>query len=167
MFWLWPEELVAISWCFFRSKTVTRDVLGDHAREQKVQKIIRAAGFGAATAHFKSAEWVPPNNCACAGAIDVEVTRFDLRFGAFDVRRAAREKPGRQRIIGAVCHSDRFFEVAHFYHAHYWPEDFLARDAHPWFDVHENCRWNEITFGRHIFSLIRQRGLRLPDLDVI
>src|SRR6266436_5011699 len=88
------------------------DVFGNNARHDKLQKIIGAARFGAAAAHFESAEWMAANVRTGAGAIDVNVAGDDLRFGALDVGWAAREKSGGQREFGAVRNLECFIKIA-------------------------------------------------------
>ena len=69
------------------------DVFGHDARDEEVQQIICATGFGAAAAHFESAKGMTADDRAGARAVDVNVAGFQLRFDALDVGRAAREKP--------------------------------------------------------------------------
>src|SRR4029453_8233899 len=105
--------------------------------------------------------------CARAGAVNVNIAGFDLRFCALDVRWAAGKKPGSERIISAVGNCNRFVEITHFYDTDHRPENFLARDAHIWFHIRKNSWRNKEAFGRHILTLISQRGLRLTDLGVL
>src|SRR4029453_7322767 len=109
-----PEEFVAIFWRLLGRETMARDVFRHYTRHQELQQIIRATGFGAAAAHLESAEWMPADYCARARAVDVNVTRFDLRFCALDVRWTAREKPSREGIISAIGNRNRFVKIAHF-----------------------------------------------------
>ena len=86
----------------FRREAVAHDVFGDDARDQELEQIIAAAGFGAAAAHLESAERMPPDDRAGAAAVDVNVAGDQLGFDALDVRRAAREKSAGERVVGAV-----------------------------------------------------------------
>jgi hypothetical protein len=86
-----PKEFVAIFWRLLGRETVARHVFGYYARHQKLQQIIRAAGLGAAAAHLESAEWMPADDCARARAVDINVTRFDLRFCALGCARKTQQ----------------------------------------------------------------------------
>ena len=79
-----------------------------------MQKIIFATRFGAAAAHFESAKRMPPDDRACARAINVNVAGLESRFHALDVVGAAGEKAAGQRVVGSVCDLQRFVEIAHF-----------------------------------------------------
>ena len=111
-----------------------------------MQKIIFAAGLGAATAHLESAEWVPPDDRAGAGAIDVNIPGFDLRSGALDVGWTAREKSGGERVIGAVRDLDCFIEIARSQNAENRSENFFASNAHVRLHIDKDCRRNEVPF---------------------
>ena len=87
---------------------MAHDVFGDDARDHELEQIIFAAGFGAAAAHFESAEGMTADDRAGAGAIDVNIAGDDLGFGALDVGRAAREKSGGERVVGVVRDRDGF-----------------------------------------------------------
>ena len=89
-------------------------VFGYHARDEKVQEIVFATRFGPAAAHLESAKGMTSNNRTGARAIDLDISRLQLRFDALDVSRAAREKSASQRVIGAVRYFERFVEIADF-----------------------------------------------------
>src|SRR5439155_24563891 len=109
-----PEKFVAILRRLFWSETVAARVFRHHARHEELQKIIFAAGLGAAAAHLKSAKGVTPDDRARARAIDVNVAGFKSRFDALDVIGAAREKAARQRVVGSIRDFQRLVEIAHF-----------------------------------------------------
>ncbi len=79
---------------------------------RKLQQVIAAAGFGSAAGHFESAERMPADDRAGAGAIDVNIAGFELRFHALDVCRTAREKSAGECVVRVVCDLDRVIEVA-------------------------------------------------------
>jgi hypothetical protein len=60
------EKFVAILWGCFRREAVPGNIFGDDARHNELQKIIGAACFGAAAAHFETAEWMAADNRAGA-----------------------------------------------------------------------------------------------------
>src|SRR5439155_20318982 len=93
---------------------VSARVFAHYARHEKVQKIIFATGFGAATAHLKSTKGVAADDRARARAVDVNVAGFQSRFDALDVIGAAREKTAGQRVVGSIRDFDRLVEIAHF-----------------------------------------------------
>ena len=109
---------------------------------------------------------MPPDDGACARPIDVDIARFNLRFGALDICRAARKKSGCKRVIGAVRNIERLIEIAHLNDAEHRAEDFFARDSHVWLHAGENCRRDEITFRWHLLSLIGENCLAFANLDV-
>src|SRR5207245_5154310 len=109
-----PEKFVAIFWRLFRCQAVASSVFSYHARDQKIQEIIFATGLGATAAHFESAKGMAPDDRAGAGAIDIDISRLQLRFNALDIGWAAREKSAGQRVVGAVRYFERFIEIAHF-----------------------------------------------------
>src|SRR5207237_8583897 len=100
--------------------------------------------------HFESAKTMAADDYAGSGAVEVNVARLDLSLSALDVRRAAREKSGRERVISTVCDFNRFIEIAHFQHAQHRAEDFFARDAHVGLYARESCRRNEGAMCRRI-----------------
>ena len=106
---------------------MAHDVFGDDARDQELEQIIAAAGFGSAAAHFESAEGMAADDRAGAGAIDVNIAGDQLGFDPLNVRRAAREESGGQRVVGAVRDLDGFVEIAHFDHTQDRSENFFAR----------------------------------------
>src|SRR5260370_31820660 len=97
-----PEKFVAILGRLSWSETVAALVFGHHARHEKLQKIIFAAGLGAAAAHLKSTKGVTPDDRTRARAVDVNVSGFTSRFDALDVIAAAREKAAVQRVFGSI-----------------------------------------------------------------
>src|SRR5215813_9610934 len=101
-----PEKFVAVFGRLFRSKSVTRDIFGNHARDEEIQQIIFTASLGAAAAHFESAKRMAADDRAGARSVDVNVARLQLRFDALDVGRAAREEATGQRVISAVRNFD-------------------------------------------------------------
>src|SRR6267143_3068841 len=127
-----PQEFVSVFRRLFWREAVARSVFGYHARDEKVQEIIFATRLGAAAAHFESTKGMTSNDRAGARAIDIHISRLQLRFDTLDVCRATRQKSASQRVIGAIGHLDRFVEIAHFYYAQHRPENFFARDAHIW-----------------------------------
>src|SRR6184192_1263039 len=84
---LWPEKLVVVFGRFFRSKPMACDVFGHDARDEEVQQIIFATGFGSAAAHLESAEGMTADDCTGARAVDVNIAGFQLRLDALDVGR--------------------------------------------------------------------------------
>ena len=60
------KKFLAILWCCLGSESVAGNVFGDHARDDKLQEVIGAAGFGTAAAHFESTERVTSDNRARA-----------------------------------------------------------------------------------------------------
>src|SRR4051812_38529862 len=95
-------------------ETVAHDVFGYDPRDHELEQVIAAAGLRSAARHLESTEGMAPNDGARAGAIDVNIAGDQLRFHALDVRRAAREESGGQRVVGVVRDADRFVEIAHF-----------------------------------------------------
>src|SRR2546421_4195034 len=68
------SKLVPVTSRLFRSEPVSHDVFGDYPRDDKVQQVIFAPGFGAAATHLESAKRMTANHCAGAGSIDVDVS---------------------------------------------------------------------------------------------
>ena len=110
---------------------------------------------------------MPAHHGASAGAVDINIARFNLRFRALDVRGTAREKSGGERVVRAVGNRDCFVEIAHFQNADHRSENFFARDTHVRFHVAKNGRRNEKAFWGHILTLVGEGGLRLSNLNVI
>src|SRR5947208_13599578 len=101
-------------WRLFRREAVTSRVFSYDTRNEKVQQIIFTTSLGAAAAHLESAKWMTSHNRTRARAIDIDISRLQLRFDALDVGRAAREKATGQCVVGAVRYFERFIELAHF-----------------------------------------------------
>src|SRR5438132_8353142 len=80
------------------------------------------------------------NDRTGAGAIDVNVAGDDLRFGALDVGRAAREKPGGQREFGAVRDLECFIKIARPDDAEHRTKNLFARYPRLRTDARED-RW--------------------------
>src|SRR5882757_5304442 len=106
------QEFGAVFGRGFGGETVAHDVFGDDARNEEVQQIIAAAGLGAATAHFESAERMPADYRAGTGAIDINIPGDELGLHPFNVSWTAREESGGERVIGVVSNSDRVVQVA-------------------------------------------------------
>ena len=70
---------------------MAHDVFGHDARNDEIQKIIAAAGFGAAAGHLESAERMAADDGAGAGAIDVNIAGDDLAL-ARSILAGLREK---------------------------------------------------------------------------
>src|SRR4051794_38931000 len=86
---------------------------------------------------------------AGAGAVDVDVARHQFGFDSFDIRGAAREESGGQRVVGVVRDANRFVEVTYLEDTEDGSKNFFAGEPQPRFDVDENGRRNEEAFGRN------------------
>ena len=93
---------------------MAHNVFGNVAGDDEVKQIISTAGFGAAAAHFESAERMPADHRAGAAPIYIDVSGDELGFGALDVRRAAREKSGGERELGVIGNANGVGEIARF-----------------------------------------------------
>src|SRR6478752_5373010 len=138
------QEFGAVFGCGFGGETVAHDVFGDNARNEEVQQIIAAAGFGAAAAHLESTERMATDHRAGAGAIDINIPGYQLGFDPLDVSRTAREESCGERVIGVVSNSDCVIEIARFQHTQHRPENFTLTQRHFRFYTGENGWGNEI-----------------------
>src|SRR5437588_4940332 len=92
-------------------KAAAKTIFGDYAREEKILQIFAPACFGPATAHFKTAKWLPLHDCARDWAIDVKVAANNFAPGALDIQRAARINSAGQGKLAIVGQGHRFIEV--------------------------------------------------------
>jgi len=145
---------------------VSGNVFRNDAWNDELEQIIGAAGFRAAAAHFESSKWMATDNRACAGAIDVNVAGANFRLGAFDVCRAAREKPRGQRELRAVRNLERFSEIADFDNAEHGPENLFAGNLGPRTDVGEDRRRNKKAFLGNISALESETRFLFAAFDV-
>src|SRR4029079_10378469 len=106
------QEFGAVFGRGFGGEAVAHNVFGDDARDQEIEQIIAAAGFGAAAAHFESTERMAADYRASAGAIDINIPAHELVLYPFNVSRTSREESGGERIIGVVSNSDCVVQVA-------------------------------------------------------
>ena len=87
---------------------MAHDILGNDARKQELKKIIAAASFRTAAAHLESTEWMTTDDCAGAGAIDIDIARHQFGLNTLDICRAPREKSGSKRVVCVVGDRDGF-----------------------------------------------------------
>src|SRR5258708_7368116 len=77
---------------FFRREAAPHEVLGDHAREQKMWEVIPPARLRATAGHLESAKGMPGPHGPGDAAVDIQVARLHFGFSPFDVAGAAQEK---------------------------------------------------------------------------
>ena len=93
---------------------MAQSIFRDRPRFEKLQKIIRAAGFGADAGKFQTAERLALDDRAGDAAIDIKIA--DAKFPArlFDMRRRARKDAAGQSKLRIVGNFQRLIEVFGF-----------------------------------------------------
>jgi hypothetical protein len=107
------------------SRAAPDDVLGNHLREKKIEKIVGPPSLRSSARHVESTERVPCHSCAGDFAIDVKIAHPEFRFHPFDSTRAAGEKAAGKREGRAIGDTESLIEVPSVDNREDRPKNFL------------------------------------------
>src|SRR5215212_540990 len=93
------------------------------------RQVVWAAGFGVGAAHAEAAEGLDAYEGSCDAAVEVDVARFELPTGAFQVVAVLGVDAAGEAVGAVVGDVEGFVEVAGLYHREDGAEDLLARHS--------------------------------------
>src|SRR5215213_2298183 len=91
------------------------------------RQVVWAAGFGVGAAHAEAAEGLDAYEGSCDAAVEVDVARFELPTGAFQMVAVFGVDAAGEAVGTVVGDVEGFVEVAGLYHGEDGAEDLLAR----------------------------------------